>query len=92
MRRRIPSHDGLWMDNDGDTWVVDVCHGTATLIHDGCSYLANTTTEPVGDIIGYGPFNTVHVPELDDWPVAKAIRREQDRQAAQNRKHKEATA
>lgn len=86
MRRRVPSHDGLWMDREGDTWVVDVCAKTAILIHDGCSYVTCEPPELIDDILVYAPFETICIPKLDDRPVFRKIRREQDMRAARARK------
>lgn len=86
MRRRVPSHDGLWMDREGGTWVVDVFNKTAILIHDGRSYVTSEPPEFIDDIIVYGSFETVCIPKLDDRPVSRKIRREQDMRVARARK------
>lgn len=86
MRRRVPSHEGLWMDREGDIWVVDVCAKTAILINDGRSYVTSEPVEFIDDIIVYGPFETVYIPKLDDRPAFRKIRREQDMRAARARR------
>lgn len=78
--KRTPTHDGLWMDMDGDIWVVDVCCNAATLVHDGISWLAAEDRRTIDDMMPYSPFEPIDVPGVDDWDVARAIRREQDKQ------------
>lgn len=75
-----PTHDGLWMDVDGDIWVVDICHNAATLVHDGVSWLADEGHGTVGDIAPYAPFEPIDVPGVDDWEFAQVLRREQEQQ------------
>lgn len=62
---RLPDHDGLWMDIDGDTWSVDLCTGKAILIHDGYSWLADQTPQPIDAIADYAPFERIRVPAIE---------------------------